>query len=80
MLNGTSSSGKSTLMRALQARLDGAWLGVGIDTVVFALPSDTSTSPSGRGVPVRRRGAEADAPFLIETGELGERLVSGCIE
>ena len=30
VLNGTSSSGKSTLSRALQARLDGPWLGVGI--------------------------------------------------
>ena len=38
VLNGTSSAGKSTLSRALQARLDGAWLGIGIDTVVFALP------------------------------------------
>ena len=78
VLNGTSSSGKSTLMRALQARLDGAWLGVGIDTVVFALPKRYLDQPLWSEV-FRYVEAEpgADAPFRIETGELGERLVDG---
>ena len=78
MLNGTSSSGKSTLMRALQARLDGAWLGVGIDTVVFALPKRYLDQPLWAEV-FRYVDAEpgTDAPFLIEAGELGEQLVIG---
>ena len=78
VLNGTSSSGKSTLMRALQARLDGAWLGVGIDTVVFALPKAYLDLPLWgevfRYVPVEAVG---NAPFRIVTGELGHRLIDG---
>ncbi|HEY6569566.1 MAG TPA: AAA family ATPase [Candidatus Limnocylindrales bacterium] len=78
VLNGTSSSGKSTLLRALQARLDGPWLGVGIDTVVFALPKRYLDQPLWSEV-FRYVDAEpgADAPFRIETGELGHHLVEG---
>ena len=75
VLNGTSSSGKSTLLRALQARLEGPWLGVGIDTVVFALPKRYLDPPGWaevfRYVPPEPGAA---APFRIETGELGLRL------
>ena len=78
VLNGTSSAGKSTLMRALQARLDGPWLGVGIDTVVFALPK-RYLDPPAWGEVFRYVPAEdgAAAPFRIETGEFGLRLVDG---
>jgi chloramphenicol 3-O phosphotransferase len=78
VLNGTSSSGKSTLLRALQARLDGPWLGVGIDTVVFALPKRYLDQPLWSEV-FRYVDAEpgADAAFRIETGELGQHLVEG---
>ena len=38
VLNGTSSSGKSSLGRALQDRLDGTWLLLGLDTFITALP------------------------------------------
>ena len=72
------ASGKSTLVRALQARLDGPWLGVGIDTVVFALPKAYLDLPRlgevFRYVPAEPGSA---APFRIETGELGLRLVDG---
>ena len=78
VLNGTSSAGKSTLIRALQARLDGAWLGVGIDTVVYALPKAYLDLPLWgevfRYVPAEPGSA---APFRIVTGELGHRLVEG---
>jgi chloramphenicol 3-O phosphotransferase len=78
VLNGTSSSGKSTLTRALQARLDGPWLGIGIDTVVFALPKAYLDPPLWgevfRYVPVEPGGP---APFRIETGALGHRLIKG---
>ena len=78
VLNGTSSAGKSTLIRALQARLDGAWLGVGIDTVVYALPKAYLDLPLW-GEVFRYVPAEPDspAPFRIVTGELGHRLVEG---
>jgi len=78
ILNGTSSSGKSTLTRALQARLDGAWLGVGIDTVVFALPKRYLDQPLWSEV-FRYVPAEpgAVAPFRIEAGVLGHRVVDG---
>ena len=78
VLNGTSSAGKSTLMRALQARLGGAWLGVGIDTVVYALPGAYLRPPLWaevfRYVPEQ---PGSPTPFRIETGELGQRLVDG---
>ena len=38
ILNGTSSSGKTTLAKALQDTIDRPFLVVGIDTMVFALP------------------------------------------
>ena len=78
VLNGTSSSGKSTLAKALQARLDGPWLSVGIDTVVFALPKAYLDQPLW-GEVFRYVPAEpgSPAPFRIETGELGFRLVHG---
>ena len=38
VFNGGSSSGKSTLTRALQERLPGAWLRLGVDTLVEACP------------------------------------------
>jgi chloramphenicol 3-O phosphotransferase len=78
VLNGTSSAGKSTLIRALQGRLDGAWLGIGIDTVVFALPKAYLDLPLWaevfRYVPAEPGSA---APFRIITGELGHRMVDG---
>ena len=78
VLNGTSSSGKSTLVKALQATLEGPWLGVGIDTVVFALPKAYLDQPLWseifRYVPAEPGAA---APFRIETGELGTQLVHG---
>ena len=40
VLNGGSSSGKSTLARALQTALPGVWLRLGVDTLVEACPAD----------------------------------------
>jgi chloramphenicol 3-O phosphotransferase len=78
VLNGTSSSGKTTLVRALQDRLPEPWLEIGIDRFVFALPKRYLDQPLWsevfRYVPPDGR---ADGPFTIETGPLGERLVGG---
>jgi chloramphenicol 3-O phosphotransferase len=38
MLNGTTSSGKSSILAELQARLDGPFLDAGIDKFIFMLP------------------------------------------
>ena len=78
LLNGTSSSGKSTLIRALQDRLPDPWIEIGIDRFVFALPRRYLNQPLWSEVfrYVRAPGTPEDE-FTIETGPLGERLVSG---
>jgi chloramphenicol 3-O phosphotransferase len=38
MINGTTSSGKSTILAELQRFLDGPWLECGIDKFIFMLP------------------------------------------
>jgi chloramphenicol 3-O phosphotransferase len=78
LINGTSSSGKTTLVRALQAALPDPWLEIGIDRFVFALPKRYLDQPLWSEVfrYVRPDGA-TDGPFRIETGALGRRLVSG---
>jgi chloramphenicol 3-O phosphotransferase len=78
LLNGTSSSGKTTLVRALQAMLPDPWLEIGIDRFVFALPRRYLDQPLWSEVfrYVRPEG-RTGGPFAIETGPLGERLVSG---
>jgi chloramphenicol 3-O phosphotransferase len=78
LLNGTSSSGKTTLVRALQGVLPDAWLELGIDRFVFALPRRYLNQPGWSEVfrYVRPEGA-SKGPFTIETGPLGQRLVSG---
>ena len=50
MLNGASSSGKTTLGRALQDRLDGTWLLLGIDTFITSLPWRLYGTPDGHTI------------------------------
>ncbi len=78
LLNGTSSSGKSTLVRALQDRLPDPWLEIGIDRFVFALPGRYRDQPLWSDVfrYVRDYAGRPDR-FTIQAGPLGERLVSG---
>lgn len=47
MLNGGSSSGKSSLARALQELLPGTWLTFGVDTFIEALPGRGDSPRSG---------------------------------
>lgn len=78
LLNGTSSSGKSTLAQALQRALPDPWLVIGIDTLVFALPCRSLDPPLWSDVfRYVRPDDSSDGPFRIETGELGQRLVAG---
>ncbi|MFF4318891.1 chloramphenicol phosphotransferase CPT [Streptomyces sp. NPDC001568] len=47
VLNGGSSSGKSGIVRCLQAVLPGPWLALGTDTLVDAMPADLRASDAG---------------------------------
>ncbi|MGW3208165.1 chloramphenicol phosphotransferase CPT [Streptomyces sp. NPDC001135] len=49
VLNGGSSSGKSGIVRCLQAVLPDPWLAVGTDTLVAAMPAAMLTSAGGIG-------------------------------
>ncbi|HEU0237550.1 MAG TPA: AAA family ATPase [Candidatus Limnocylindrales bacterium] len=78
LLNGTSSSGKTSLVRALQDRLPDPWLELGIDRFVFALPRRYLNQPGWSDVfRYIRKDGSADGPFTIEPGPLGRRLVGG---
>ncbi|MFG2562581.1 chloramphenicol phosphotransferase CPT [Streptomyces sp. NPDC048496] len=46
-LNGGSSSGKSGIVRCLQAVLPGPWLAFGVDTLVEAMPVSMRASDAG---------------------------------
>jgi chloramphenicol 3-O phosphotransferase len=77
-MNGTSSSGKTTLARALQALLPEPWLEIGLDRFVFALPTRYLDQPLWSDV-FRYVSIEGDADgrFRIEVGPVGLRLVDG---
>jgi chloramphenicol 3-O phosphotransferase len=47
VLNGGSSSGKSGIVRCLQAVLPDPWLAFGVDTLIQAMPVSTQTSAAG---------------------------------
>jgi chloramphenicol 3-O phosphotransferase len=81
VLNGTSSSGKSTLAEALQDLLQESWLVFGIDTLFRALPlsllelhEDTKISPRPRDHVVRDGGISFDAHGAITVGAEFRRL------
>ena len=46
-LNGGSSSGKSTIGRRLQSTLEGDWLLIGIDVLMWLLPGEMVGDPAG---------------------------------
>jgi chloramphenicol 3-O phosphotransferase len=78
LINGTSSSGKTTLVKGLQSTLPDLWLEMGIDRFAYALPGRILGQPTWPQLfrYVRPDGA-SDGPFTIETTELGHRFVSG---
>jgi chloramphenicol 3-O phosphotransferase len=77
-INGTSSSGKTTLARALQAALPDLWLEMGIDRFAYAIPGRVGGQLTWpllfRYV---RSDDRLDGPFRIETTPLGNRFISG---
>ena len=78
LVNGTSSSGKTTLVRALQSSLPDLWLEMGIDRFAHSLPErvggELVWQQLFRYVPI---GDRSDGRFTIETTPLGNRFVSG---
>ena len=78
LINGTSSSGKTTLVRGLQASLPELWLEMGIDRFAYALPGRVLGQPTWPQLfrYVRPDGS-SDGPFTIETTVLGQRFISG---
>jgi len=47
VLNGASSSGKSSIARCLKAVLSDPWLSLGVDTLLAAMPASTRASAAG---------------------------------
>lgn len=78
LLNGTSSSGKSSLAKALQNLLNEPHLWCGIDDFIFMLPK-AYLNPPLWGQVFEYRWSEAPTPELLEIhpGPLGHRLISG---
>jgi chloramphenicol 3-O phosphotransferase len=68
LVNGTSSSGKTTLVRGLQRALPELWLEMGIDRFAYAVPGRVAGQPTWPLLfrYVRPEGA-TDGPFTIET-------------
>lgn len=75
ILNGTSSAGKSTLAKALQAQFDTPYLHAGIDNYIFMLPKKYLNPPLWDAIfhYVYTPEGVIDA---IETGEMGQKLIS----
>jgi chloramphenicol 3-O phosphotransferase len=74
LINGTSSSGKTTVVHALQATLPEIWLEMGIDRFAYALPTRVAGSLVW---PQLFRYAGPMDHFRIETTPRGRQLVSG---
>jgi chloramphenicol 3-O phosphotransferase len=84
LINGTSSAGKSSIARALQAMMDPPYLHTGIDHFLERVPPGFIVASDGSG-PAQAAGmlvVIGDGPRLVEVriGPLGLRLLSGMYE
>jgi chloramphenicol 3-O phosphotransferase len=78
LVNGTSSSGKTTLVKGLQSTLPDLWLEMGIDRFAYALPGRVLGQPTWPQLfRYVRPNDESGGPFTIETTTLGQRFISG---
>ena len=77
LINGTSSSGKTTLVKGLQSTLPDLWLEMGIDRFAYALPGRVADSRRGPSCSGTFDRGGSDGPFTIETTALGQRFISG---
>lgn len=79
-INGPTSSGKSTLIRALQNALEKPFLAIGIDSVIAMMPNkynDWHTSKHTQGFSWQPAYDEHGdiVSYTIETGPFGEKMV-----
>jgi chloramphenicol 3-O phosphotransferase len=78
LINGTSSSGKTTLVKGLQSTLADLWLEMGIDRFASALPGRVLGQPTWPQLfQYVRPDGRSDGPFTIETTPHGQRFISG---
>jgi chloramphenicol 3-O phosphotransferase len=78
LINGTSSSGKTTLVKGLQSTLPELWLEMGIDRFAHALPGRLLGEPTWPQLfQYVRPGGRFDGPFRIETTPLGQHFIAG---
>ena len=78
LINGTSSSGKTTIVKGLQSALPDLWLEMGIDRFAYALPGRVLGEPTWPQLfRYVRPDGEPDGRFTIETTPLGQRFISG---
>jgi chloramphenicol 3-O phosphotransferase len=78
LLNGTSSAGKSSILKALQEVLDEPWLDMGMDRFLFTLPRRYLSPPLwGEVFEFSVRSEVEPAELRVEAGPLGHRLMSG---
>jgi len=64
VLNGGSSSGKSTIARALQAILAEPWLHFGVDTLLETMPDGLITYHDDGGITLRPGFRELEAAWM----------------
>jgi chloramphenicol 3-O phosphotransferase len=76
LLNGASSAGKSSIVKALQSILDEAYLEAGIDKFLFMLPNDYLMKAHLWHQVIGYERAD-NGDLLPKVGEHGHRLMSG---
>jgi chloramphenicol 3-O phosphotransferase len=74
VLNGGSSSGKSGIVRCLQAVLPGFWLSLSVDTFVAALPASLQESQDGISI-----GPDGSVVVGEEFRRLEEAWIAGVV-
>jgi chloramphenicol 3-O phosphotransferase len=78
ILNGTSSSGKTTLARALQVAMDEPYLEAGLDRFLWALPARYLNTGLWHEVFRYDWPPDGDpAGLVIRPGPVGDKLVAG---
>lgn len=78
ILNGASSSGKTTILKALQQTLDGPYLDAGIDKFLWMLPKRYLDVPLWHELFEYTWVSRGDAnELVIRSGPLGHTLMSG---
>lgn len=79
LLIGTSSTGKTTLSKHLQAELPGYWQYMGLDLTFKGIPADYAGGDDGRYAELGFAYADRDADASIIAGEWGHRVLEGMI-